>query len=301
MMRLRYNGDLIFANILFGCNFPVLVSLTQGTLDYRALFVLQIVVVALCYIPQLMVRDGWYHLAWRDVRNILIVTLLITFGWLYMLLWGASCTNAFDASTLATLGPAITLVASRIASHRRMRLTRIVGVVVSLSGAALLLFDQGERMWDVGSEVFGNALVLVAVVSIAINTVIIKPQLERLGAPIVLGWCSLFALLISLPIFGRHLHSVVFTSLSITACGELAYALLLGTALPLWLLYRGAEKLSAVHTALYRYIQPAIAWSVAIVRHRLLPDDECIAAMTLIAMGVLLIIVEYGIHIKSRT
>lgn len=297
-MRLRYNEDLIVANVLFGCNFPVLVSLTQGVMDYRMLFVMEVMVVALCFIPHLIFDASAWHLEWRDVRNIIVVTLFVVYGWLYMLLWGASSTNAFDASTLATLGPVITLVASRIATHRRMRLPRIVGVVVALFGAGLLLFDQGERMWDVGSEVFGNALVLVAVVAIAINTVIIKPQLERLGTRTVLAWCSVFALPITLPLFWHYFRVEELAMLSPIDGGELAYALLLGTALPLLLLYRGAEKLSAVHTALYRYIQPTIAWSVAIVRHRVLPDKECIIAMALIALGVLFVVAEYNINTK---
>ena len=37
------------------------------------------------------------------------------------------------------------------------------------------------------------------------------------------------------------------------------YILILGTVLPMYLLYRGTEKLTSVHTALYRYIQPVIA------------------------------------------
>lgn len=291
MIRLRYNSDLILANILFGCNFPVLVSLTQSYIDFRTLFVWQVVIAACCFIPQLLWHPMVRNMSWRDLRNMLIVTLFIIYGWLYMLLWGASYTNAFDASTLATLGPIITLVASRIAQHHTVRPLRIIGVMVALVGAGLLLFDQGERMWDVGTEVSGNAMVLVAVVAIAINTVIIKPQLNRLGARVVLGWCSILALPLVLPLFWPYLHVVEFTTLPPTAQFDLIYALIFGTVLPLWLLYRGAEKLTAVHTALYRYIQPAIAWSIAILRHRVFPDDVCITAMVLIVVGVVFVII----------
>ena len=51
----------------------------------------------------------------------------------------------------------------------------------------MLLFDHGFVLTH-GSRAYGNALVLVAVVAIAINTVIIKPQLERLGTLVVMGW-----------------------------------------------------------------------------------------------------------------
>lgn len=57
-----------------------------------------------------------------------------------------------------------------------------------------------------------------------------------------------------------------FCGFLLFAQAELGYILILGTVLPMYLLYRGTEKLTSVHTALYRYIQPVIAGILAITR-----------------------------------
>ena len=100
------------------------------------------------------------------------------------------------------------------------------------------------------------AVVLVAVVAIAINTVIIKPQLERLGTLVVMGWYYIIGLAVTAPFFWKYIAHTQFLKLPLQAQAELAYILILGTVLPMYLLYRGTEKLTSVHTALYRYIQP---------------------------------------------
>ena len=57
---------------------------------------------------------------------------------------------------------------------------------------------------------YGNALVLVAVVAIAVNTVIIKPSLERLGTLVVMGWYYIIGLSLIVIFF---LLSALFLSL----------------------------------------------------------------------------------------
>lgn len=83
---------------------------------------------------------------------------------------------------------------------------------------------------------------LVAVVAIAINTVIIKPQLEKLGTLVVIG-------MVLLPRAGRHgallleIHRPCAVSAPpLYAPGRTGYILILGTVLPMYLLYRGTGK-----------------------------------------------------------
>ena len=118
---------------------------------------------------------------------------------------------------------------------------RVVGVVCALIGAAVLLFDHGFVLTH-GSRAYGNALVLVAVVAIAINTVIIKPQLERLGTLVVMGWYYIIGLAVTAPFFWKYIAHTQFLKLPLQAQAELAYILILGTVLPMYLLYRDVYK-----------------------------------------------------------
>ena len=119
------------------------------------------------------------------------------------------------------------------------------------------------------------------VVAIAVNTVIIKPQLQRYGTLVVMGWYYIIGLLITAPFFWKYIADTDFLRLPLSGQAELAYVLVLGTVLPMYLLYRGTEKLTFIHTALYRYIQPVVATVLALVRHQ-----EQIDRTNIIAGGV---------------
>ena len=285
MGKIRYNWDLICANLLFGANFSFFVSLTRYYLDFRQIFMLQIVASALFFVPFAIFSQRSYRITWRDFGNILVVSLLVVYGWMFVLLWGASYTNPIDASTISTLGPVFTLIFARILTRTPIIPARVVGVVCALVGAGVLLFDNGF-VFAHGSSNYGNALVLVAVVAIAINTVLIKPQLERLGTLVVMGWYYIIGLAITAPFFWKYVAHTPFLRLPMPALAELLYILLLGTVLPMYLLYHGAEKLTFVHTALYRYIQPVIATILALLRHQEKIDRANIVAAVLIFVGI---------------
>ena len=157
------------------------------------------------------------------------------------------------------------------------------------------MFDKGFRLAP-GSSGLGNALVLVAVVAIAVNTVIIKPQLQRYGTLVVMGWYYIIGLLITAPFFWKYIADTDFLRLPLSGQAELAYVLVLGTVLPMYLLYRGTEKLTFIHTALYRYIQPVVATVLALVRHQEQIDRTNIIAGVLIFASIILVIREANLR-----
>lgn len=293
MGKIRYNWDLVCANLLFGANFSFFVSLTKYYLDFRQIFMLQILASAIFFIPFAIFSKRSYRITWRDFGTIVIVTLLIVYGWMFMLLWGASYTNPIDASTISTLGPVFTLLFARLVTHQPLAPARIAGIVFAFVGAGVLLFDKGF-VFTHGSSNYGNALVLIAIIAIAVNTVIIKPQLERLGTLVVMGWYYIVGLVITAPIFWRYIDHTNFLRLPITALAELLYILLFGTVLPMYLLYRGTEKLTSVHTALYRYLQPVTATTLSLLRHQQQLDRANIIAAVLIFVGVVLVALGFN-------
>ncbi len=299
MSKGLYHGDLIAANILFGANFSFYVSLIHGYLDFEQLFLFQVLAAALFFIPSALFSPRTYRITLRDLLHIIPVSMLVIYGWMYLLLWGSSYTSPIDAAIIATLGPAFTLYIDRLLHHREpFNRSRIIGLAAIFIGAWLLIFDKGFVLVR-GSRGWGNLLVLGAVAAIAANTVLIKPQLERLGTRVVMGWYYLIGVAITLPFFHQKLDFSVVRDLPLSALAELAYLLLLGTVWPMWLLYRGTEHLTAVHTALYRYIQPLIAGALALYRHQATFDATNITALVLIFIGIVLTVVGYRASLKA--
>lgn len=295
MRKTRYHFDLIFANLFFGANFSFYVSLTRNYLDFQQIFMLQVLSAAIFFIPFALFSRDAYRIPWRDAGNILLVALLVIYGWMYLLLWGSSYTTPIDSSVIATLGPAFTLITDHILHPRKYIHARVVGIVCALIGAGVLIFGNGFVVTH-GSRAYGNLLVLVAVVAIAANTVLIKPQLERFGTLVVMGWYYIIGLAITAPFFWKYIDRVQFLRLPLQAQAELGYILILGTVLPMYLLYRGTEKLTSVHTALYRYIQPVAAGVLAISRGQAHFDTTNVVAMLFIFAGIVLVVIGYRYH-----
>ena len=299
MGKIRYNWDLIAANLLFGANFSIFGSLMGRWLSFQQLFQLQIVAGALFFVPAALLSPRTYRITGKDLRSILLVSLLVIYGWMFFLLWGMSYTNPIDGAIIATLGPAFTLIIDEVL-HRNQRLnfSRWIGIVATFAGAWLLIFDKGFVLVH-GSRGWGNLLILIAVAAIATNTVLIKPTLERLGSRVVMGWYYFIGLAITWPLFGDQISTSLLAGLPAIAKIELAYILLFGTVWPMWLLYRGAEHLTATHTALYRYIQPLIAGTLAHLRHQAQFDRTNLTALVLIFLGILLTVIGYRRSVQA--
>ena len=120
--KTHYHLDLIFANLFFGANFSFYVSLTRNYLDFQQIFMLQILAAALFFIPFALFTRGFWRMGRRDAGRIVAVSLLVVYGWMYLLLWGSSYTTPIDASVIATLGPAFTLILDHLLHpHRSLR------------------------------------------------------------------------------------------------------------------------------------------------------------------------------------
>ena len=208
MGALRYNFDLIFANLLFGANFSFYVSLTRNYLDFQQIFMLQVLAASIFFIPFALFSKQSYRIPLRDFGNILIVTVLIVYGWMFMLLWGASYTSPIELRR-SRLGPVFTILTGHfLLREKNITWARRIGVVLGFAGAAFLLFDKGFRLAP-GSSGLGNAGAR-RVVAIAVNTVIIKPQLQRYGTLVVMDGTISSGCLLPPPSSGNTLPIRIF-------------------------------------------------------------------------------------------
>ncbi len=291
MGKLRYNMALIVSNLLFGISFSVYVSLLRGAIDFGQLFAFQLFFSAIVFTPLAIIKQRFLSLSLNDFGSIFIVALLVVFGWWYLLIEGASFTNPIDASTITTIGPIFTLITSAIAHSRRAKRGEKTGVFITLLGVVILLFGRGRLLVGEGGEGYGNTLVLCAVVAIAVNTVLITPVLRRHGAIVVMGWYYLIGSLLALPLLWEEVPTICTLHLSCLEWVELGYILILGSALPMYLLYVGSEHLTATHTAVYRYIQPIVATILAVMRGQTIIDRTNIVGAVLIFLGMLCVII----------
>ena len=292
MGTLRHHIALVVSNILFGISFSAYVSLLQGVISQSQLFVLQLLFPMFIFTPLAMSHRGFFRLSLDDFGSIFIVALLVVFGWWYLLMKGASYTNPIDASTIATIGPIFTLMTSFIVQSRRATKGEILGIIVAIVGVVAILVDRGRMLLGKVGEAYGNALVLCAVVAIAVNTVLITPVLRRCGTVVVMGWYYLIGTVLSMPLIVAELPTINISDFTHLQLVEMGYILLFGSALPMYLLYKSSEHLTAMHNAIYRYIQPIVATIVAVSRGQTIIDRTNIVGAVLIFLGMLCVILS---------
>ena len=288
--KVKYNMALVIANILFGANFSFYVSLTEYYLNFQQIFMLQVTVAAAFFIPFAIFSKRSYKLTVVDFGSIFIVAILVIYGWMYMLLWGASETSTIDDSTIATLGPVFTLIVAHIVQPQRLSKVKTAGAVVAMCGAIVLLADRNNHAISSTNEAFGNALVLCAVVAKAANTVLINRQIKRYGELTIMGWYYIIGFVMVAPFFWSEIEGFNPLDLPLLPMLELFYVIFLGTVLPMWLLYVGSSHLTAVHTALYRYIQPVIAAMLTLARGQNIIDRANIIGAVMIFSGVIFVV-----------
>ena len=281
---------LLAANILFGANFSLYVSLTQHGVSFQQIFILQLTVAALFFAPSVLVSRQSYRIALEDFGSIFIVAIMVVYGWMYMLLWGATETSPIDASMIATLGPVVTLFVAHIVHPQPISWIKAIGALLAIAGTIALLSDKNYHLLGTTNEAFGNALVLFAVIAIAANTVLINSQLRQYGVLTIVGWYYVIGLIMAAPFFYRDFLDIFSLSISKIAIFELVYVTLFGTVLPMYLLYVGSRHLTAVHTALYRYVQPLVATTLALLRGQTVIDHANIVGAVLIFSGVVFVV-----------
>lgn len=281
---------LLAANILFGANFSLYVSLTQHGVSFQQIFILQLTVAALFFAPSVLFSRQSYRIALEDFGSIFIVAIMVVYGWMYMLLRGATETSPIDASMIATLGPVVTLFVAHIVHPQPISWIKAIGALLAIAGTIALLSDKNYHLLGTTNEAFGNALVLFAVIAIAANTVLINSQLRQYGVLTIVGWYYVIGLIMAAPFFYRDFLDIFSLSISKIAIFELVYVTLFGTVLPMYLLYVGSRHLTAVHTALYRYVQPLVATTLALLRGQTVIDHANIVGAVLIFSGVVFVV-----------
>ncbi len=244
-------------------------------LSYQQIFIVQIAVAALIFIPIALFNPRRRVIARVDIVPIALCATITMYGWSLLTLRSVTETHPIVIAELSTLGPTVTILAAAISQTSSRRGVRIsprqirrvtIPLIALLVALVTVLHDTPIRssIQDIGN----NVMVLVAVVSMGVSTVIISNLELSYGTTTIMAIYFAVALLL-LPLFIPDFAQQVSALSSLRIAAPLLMLTSAVTmALPLYLLYRGALQLTPLHTALYRYIQPLIAFVVILADAR---------------------------------
>lgn len=301
------NISLIVANILFGVSYTLIVDLLQGAISYQQLFMLLIFAATAFFVPFAMTHPKALKESLKDAPRLALCAVVTIYGWSFLTLRGGEHTTSLDIAALSTLGPTVTIVAAALQNTRDQKVKHIhPNFIRALTTPLLLLFlvifiVVGDvKIESSRSQIIGNIWVTIGVISMGVSTVIAKSLHRKYGTLVLLGWYfAIGTLLVPLviPDWWSKFTDIFATELDLKGKMELALLPILDMIAPMYLLYRGSRNLTPLHTALYRYIQPVIAFIVLVMNSfahlgTLLPSLKTLA-MTLVVTLLLLLLASF--------
>jgi drug/metabolite transporter (DMT)-like permease len=200
----------------------------------------------------------------KDIPTLIGAALLLGVIHKGSLMMGLSRTSPVDGSIINTIGPLVVLVLSVIIGQDRLSRTKIVGLLVGLSGAVALILMSSDTTKAI-SSIEGDLLVVTAVVATALYTVFLKRMLAKYNVATVLLWVYAISTLIVLPWGLREALHTNFGVWSHRAVISFVIIMCLLTYLPNFLYNYALRHIEPFRTSIFSYLQPvaAIALSVA--------------------------------------
>ncbi|AGC76259.1 EamA domain-containing membrane protein RarD [Nonlabens dokdonensis] len=179
-------------------------------------------------------------------------------------MWGLSLTSPISASVLMVSTPIIVLVLSAIFLKERLFATRIIGILVGFSGAALLIFLSTGKGAEASNPLLGNALIFINAVSYAFYILLAKKLTAKYHVFTLMKWLYFFGVLFITPFGIVQGLDFEFAKASTETLLNIGYVILFATFGTYMLNIIAIRTLKPSVVAVFVYLQPLLATLIAV-------------------------------------
>lgn len=232
-------------------------------------------------IPQ---RKSWPLLAVLGLTGVFAYNVFFMVGLRY--------TTASNGALIVGINPAVTAVLSVLLLKERLAAKQALGILVSLTGVAIVITGGSVRSILESGVNLGDLLLVGAMLSWVAYTVVGKRVLEDLTPLVSNAWsCSIGALFL-LPLAIYQARAVDVTAVPMAAWAGIAYLAVFASAIGFVWWYRGVREIGAARASVFINLNPVfgslIGW---------LTLDEQLTAARLLGMAF----VVSGVYLTTRT
>ncbi|MGJ8683245.1 MAG: DMT family transporter [Nonlabens sp.] len=178
---------------------------------------------------------------------------------------GLSLTSPISASVLMVTTPIIVLVLSAIFLKERLYASRILGILVGFSGAALLIFLSSNGSSENATDpVLGNFLIFVNAISYSFYIVLAKKLTTKYHVFTLMKWLYLFGVILITPFGIMEGLAFDFGAASMDTLLYIGYVVLFATFGTYMLNIIAIKTLKPSVVAVFVYLQPLLATLIAV-------------------------------------
>ena len=176
---------------------------------------------------------------------------------------GLSYTSPIMGAVTMVTTPMIVLILSAILIKEKMKLRKILGIILGLTGTLFLIL-YGKSMNNAPKAGLGNLLVFVNAVSYGFYLIIVKKLMDKYNAFSFVKWIYLFGFLMVLPFGFREFQAVNWSVFPIDIFWKIGFVVLFSTFLTYLLNLLSMKELKPTTVAVFIYLQPLFATIFAI-------------------------------------
>lgn len=292
MTKEKWQGHLaiLTTNFIFGLNTPIAKTIVPEWISPYALTLVRMSFATLIFwvVGTFAKKE---QVKGRDLITIFFGALFGLVGAQLSFANALLYTSPVNISIIAAMTPVAVMLLAALVLKEPITLKKAAGVLIGASGALLIIFHSSAISSSKESNLIGNLLCIVNVITYAIYLVITRPVSQRYSPVTLMKWMFLFSALISLPLgIGDISEARVFsdaTSLNILL--RLAYIVIMATGIAYFLVPMALKRIRPTTVSMYNNIQPIVASVIAIlIGQDVLSWDKPVAAC-LVFTGVYLV------------
>ena len=201
-----------------------------------------------------------------DVWKVVIASFLGLFMTQISFLFAITQTTAIDASIMSTLSPIMTLIISAIVIKERITWSGITGIVLSLVGVIILIFNcVSIRGGADSTSIWGLLGMVCNTVCFATYVGVFKPVIQKYPVVTFMKWMFLFSSLMALPFAFGAFSASHLEAVPLNVLGHVIYVVVGATFIAYFLIPIGQKRLRPVIVCMYTYVQPVIAMVIALI------------------------------------
>ena len=201
----------------------------------------------------------------KDVWKVAVASFLGLFMTQLSFLFAITKTTAIDASIMCTMSPIMTLVISAIVIKERITWSGILGIVLSLIGVLILVFNcVSIRSGADSTSVWGILGMVVNNLCFASYVGIFKPLIQKYSVVTFMKWMFLFSSLMALPFAFGAFKASDLAAVPMDVVWQVLFVVVAATFIAYFLIPIGQKRLRPVVVCMYTYVQPVIAMIIAL-------------------------------------
>lgn len=195
-----------------------------------------------------------------------------------------------DCSLLAALSPIYTMFIAAVAIKEPITLKKVSGVLVSLIGILVLIFNSVSMNSGAEStQISGLVIMIFNGLSFSLYLGIFKPLLKKYSVVTFMKWIFLFSAVSTIPFTCKELVTKDWSAIPSLQLWELGYLIVFATFISYFLIPFGQKRIRPTLVSMYSYVQPIIATVISIcIGMDILTWQKAIAA-TMVFVGVIIV------------